>query len=161
VIAWVMAILAALSIFLSSLPDHSESAVDSWHDLEVTLDLDRLAAELREFVRERDWEQFHSPKNLVLALTGEVGELAAEFQWLTAEQSESHSLDDSQRLSIENEIADVLIYLVRLADTLDVDVDEAVGRKLQANKARYTVERSHGSSAKVPRRDSDQHGPAL
>jgi dCTP diphosphatase len=78
----------------------------------VNLDLDELTLELRTFAHERDWNQFHTPKNLSMALSGEVGELIAEFQWLTSEQSEPGKLDEQKRLATEDEVADVLIYLV-------------------------------------------------
>lgn len=122
---------------------------DSCHDLQVTLDVDQLADVLREFADERNWNQFHTPKNLAMALAGEVGELVAEFQWLTPAGSDPDQLDATKRQAIEDEIADVLIYLVRLADRLNVDLAEAVDRKVEANRQRYTVERSHSSAEKI------------
>ena len=84
-------------------------------------EFDALKEEIRAFAQARDWEQFHTPKNLAMAITGEAGELAAEFQWLTAQQSELQDLSDEQLQAIELEIADVQIYLLRLADVLRVD----------------------------------------
>ncbi len=108
--------------------------------------LDELAMRLREFAGERDWEQFHTPKNLAMAVAGEAGELLAEFQWLTPEESASLA---GQRLdAVAAEMADVLIYLVRLADVLGVDLLQAAAGKVAANERRYTVERSRGSAEK-------------
>ena len=99
--------------------------------------LNDLAMQLREFARERDWEQFHSPKNLAMALVVEGGELLEQFQWLTPEESMEHSLTDEQRKAIELEIADVQIYLRRLADVLNVDIPEVVREKIQINNSRF------------------------
>jgi len=98
-----------------------------------------LAAALRGFARARDWEQFHTPKNLAMALAGETGELVACFQWLTPEQS-LHVMDDpSTATDVESELADVLQYLIRLADVLGVDLAEAVRSKMQINETRFPV----------------------
>jgi NTP pyrophosphatase (non-canonical NTP hydrolase) len=108
--------------------------------------LPALARRLREFATERDWEQFHSPKNLVMALVGEAGELAAEFQWLTEEQSKAP--DAAQLDRIRAEAADVLIYLVRLSDKLGIDLVAAAHEKMDVNASRYPVEKARGSSKK-------------
>jgi dCTP diphosphatase len=108
--------------------------------------LPALARRLREFAKERDWEQFHSPKNLVMALVGEAGELAAEFQWLTEEQSKAP--DAAQLARIRAEVADVLIYLVRLSDKLGIDLVAAAHEKMDVNASRYPVEKARGSSKK-------------
>lgn len=100
-------------------------------------EFEALQAEIRAFAQARDWEQFHTPKNLAMALTGEAGELAAEFQWLTAQQSALDSLSEEQLEAISLEIADVQIYLLRLADVLNVNVSEAVRRKIQINENRF------------------------
>src|SRR5262245_42525221 len=111
-----------------------------------TKPLDDLAAKLRAFAAARDWDQFHSPKNLAMALTSEAGELAAEFQWLTEEQSRS---PDTERLGrIRYECADVLIYLVRLADKLGIDLTAAAHEKIAQNEQRYPAERVRGSMKK-------------
>jgi dCTP diphosphatase len=86
---------------------------------------DDLIESIRQFVRERDWEQFHSPKNLILALVGEVGELAEIFQWLSTEESTRVMEDRALESRVREELADVLIYLVRLADVLSVDLVQA------------------------------------
>lgn len=108
--------------------------------------LDDLTLALRAFAEERDWEQFHSPKNLAMALAGEVGELLEHFQWKT--QAESAELEAEDRPEVEDELADVLLYLVRLADKLDVDLLAAAERKLGKNAAKYPAEVVRGSSKK-------------
>jgi NTP pyrophosphatase (non-canonical NTP hydrolase) len=106
--------------------------------------------ELRQFVQERDWEQFHTPKNLVMALAGEVGELIAEFQWLTPEQAASVMSDDeSHAARVRAEIGDVMIYLVGLADRLGIDLVNAARTKLADSARRYPVETHRGSVAKA------------
>jgi NTP pyrophosphatase (non-canonical NTP hydrolase) len=105
-----------------------------------------LTQRVRQFASERDWDQFHTPKNLAMALVAEAGELAAEFQWLTAAQSAAPSPEQLER--IRAECADVLIYLVRLADRLGFDPLGAAGEKLEANARRYPVEKARGSSKK-------------
>lgn len=108
--------------------------------------LETLRLRLAEFARERDWEQFHAPKNLAMALSVEVAELVEHFQWMTPEQS--HALDSKKRAAVEEELADVLLYLVRLADQLNVDLWAAADRKIQINKNKYPVERVRGKSLK-------------
>jgi len=108
--------------------------------------LETLKASLREFVAERDWEQFHSPKNLSMALTVEAAELLEQFQWLT--EAQSRSLTDERRAAVEQEIADIQIYLVRLADTLDVDIGRAVATKMELNAQKYPVEMARGNAQK-------------
>jgi dCTP diphosphatase len=113
--------------------------------------LQQLAEYLRQFAAERDWEQFHSPKNLAMALSVEVAEIAEHFQWLTEEQS--HALDGAKQADVEQELADALIYLVRLADQLQIDLLEAVERKLAINEAKYPADRVRGSSKKYSEYD--------
>ena len=96
-----------------------------------------LQTEIREFAKARDWEQFHTPKNLAMAVTGEAGELAAEFQWLDAQQSSRESLSAMQLEAISLEIADVQIYLLRLADVLNIDIPNAVRKKIQINESLF------------------------
>ncbi|TFZ00670.1 nucleotide pyrophosphohydrolase [Ramlibacter henchirensis] len=107
-----------------------------------------LAEELRRFAKERDWDQFHSPKNLILALVGEVGELAEIFQWMREDESARAASDPRTSTAVREELADVTLYLVRLADVLGVDLDDAVRRKLKANAEKYPVETARGSSKK-------------
>lgn len=98
-------------------------------------EIDKLTEEIRDFATRRGWERFHTPKNLAMALTGEVGELAAEFQWLSTEGSKDMSLLDN--VNIELEIADVAIYLLRLCDVLSIDLSEAIREKIAINKNRF------------------------
>lgn len=108
-----------------------------------------LTAHVRAFTRERDWEQFHTPKNLAMALAGEVGELLAELQWLTPEQSAAVMRDEKLGPRVRAELGDVTIYLVRLADVLGVDLVQAALDKLAESGRRYTVEAARGSVAKI------------
>ena len=96
-----------------------------------------LTGEVRAFAVSRDWEQFHTPKNLAMAIAGEAGELVAEFQWLTAEESKRTNMSAEKLNDVELEIADVAIYLIRLADVLDVDISDVVKKKLAINENRF------------------------
>jgi NTP pyrophosphatase (non-canonical NTP hydrolase) len=122
----------------------------------VPMDLDLLRQRLRAFAAERDWDQFHSPKNLAMALSVEVAELVEHFQWLT--EAESAALDPDTRQAVEDEVADVLMYLVRLADKLDVDLAVAVDRKLVANAAKYPADRVRGRADKYDTYTNEQDG---
>jgi NTP pyrophosphatase (non-canonical NTP hydrolase) len=101
------------------------------------VDLDRLRGELRRFARARDWEQWHTPKNLVMALGGEVGELTALFQWLSPDESVSAMANPELAADVRDELADVVLYLVRLADVLGVDLLDAAAAKLARNERRF------------------------
>ena len=103
-----------------------------------------LAATLQHFADERDWEQFHSPKNLAMALSVEVAELVEHFQWLT--QQQSMQLSDEQKQAVGEELADVLIYLVRLADRLNIDLLVEAENKITLNAEKYPVDQSKGNS---------------
>ena len=108
--------------------------------------LDELQARVRRFAAERDWEQFHSPKNLAMALSVEVAELVEHFQWLTEEQSRTL---DAQRLEqVRLELADVFIYLLRISDRLGVDLLRAAADKIVLNEQKYPADRVRGSSRK-------------
>jgi dCTP diphosphatase len=109
-------------------------------------DLLILRDKLRTFAEARDWDQFHSPKNLSMALMVEVAELMEHFQWLTEEQS--GSLDAAKKAVVAEELADILLYLVRLSDKLGVDLPEAALQKLEKNAAKYPADRVRGSSKK-------------
>lgn len=100
-------------------------------------EIENLAAEIRKFAVARDWEQFHTPKNLSMAVAGEAGELVAEFQWLTADQSTRLNMSPEKLKDVELEIADVAIYLIRLADVLGVNISEVVRKKLAINESRF------------------------
>ncbi len=107
---------------------------------EQLVDVKALDAVLHRFSRVRRWEQYHSPKNLAMALTGEVSELVEIFQWLTEEQSRSVAKDPQTAQAVRDELADVLIYLVELAAALDVDLNEAVNAKLARNALKYPAD---------------------
>jgi NTP pyrophosphatase (non-canonical NTP hydrolase) len=111
-----------------------------------TTPLDDLTQQVLRFAAERDWDQFHTPKNLAMALVAEAGELAAEFQWLTPAQSAAPSAEQLARIRAES--ADVLIYLVRLSERLGFDLIAAAHAKLGDNERRYPVEKVRGSSKK-------------
>ena len=98
-------------------------------------EIQKLAQQLEKFADQRDWDQYHTPKNLVMALVAEVGELTEHFQWRSSEQSEH--LDSKTKAAVRLEMADVFIYLVRLADRLDVDLYEASQEKLVINARKY------------------------
>lgn len=106
----------------------------------------RLRDALRDFAAERDWDQFHSPRNLATALAVEAAELLEPFQWLTDEQG--RDLPPDTRAAVEQELADVLLYLVRLADRLDIDLEQAALAKIARNAEKYPVEKARGSSRK-------------
>jgi dCTP diphosphatase len=108
--------------------------------------MQELRDAIRQFAEERDWDQFHSPKNLAMALSVEAAELLEHFQWLT--EVESGDLDDEKRDAVAEEIADVLIYLVRLADKLALDPVAEARRKLERNRTKYPVELVRGQAKK-------------
>ncbi len=112
------------------------------------MDLADLTHRLRRFVAERDWDQFHSPKNLSMALAGEAGELLELFQWLTQEESSALADSPEDMAKVREELADILIYLVRLADKLGVDLEEAALAKIETNAERYPVEKARGTATK-------------
>ena len=116
----------------------------------AALDVDGLQHRLRAFANARDWERYHSPKNLAMAVAGEAGELVDIFQWLTEE--ESRDLSEENRLRAAEEIADVLIYLLRLGDKLGVDFQKAILEKMELNERKYPVELAKGNALKYDRR---------
>ena len=109
-------------------------------------DLEELKARVRQFVAERDWGRFHSPKNLAMALSVEASELVELFQWLTEE--ESATLDGAHRRRVAEELADVLWFLVRLSDRLGIDLLEAAEQKLAENAKKYPADKVRGQSKK-------------
>ncbi len=110
------------------------------------IDLNTLKQQLRDFADTRDWNQFHSPKNLSMALGVEVAEINEHFQWLTEEQSKN--LPQIKLDEVANELADTLIYLVRLADKLDIDLLTAAQNKIKLNKQKYPVDKARGNAKK-------------
>lgn len=109
-------------------------------------DLASLRDLVRQFADERDWDKFHTPKNLATALSVEASELLEPFQWLTT--GEKGELDESKQTAIRHEMADVLLYLVRLADKLDVDLYQACSEKMDIKRAKYPAEKVRGNSRK-------------
>jgi dCTP diphosphatase len=118
---------------------------------EPDVTLQDLRIRLRKFAAERDWDQFHSPKNLAMALSVEAAELLEHFQWLS--EDDSRNLPQATRIEVAAEIADVQIYLVRLADKLGIDILEAAAAKIQRNEEKYPADRVKGSSKKYTRYD--------
>ena len=113
------------------------------------MDIKEIQYKLAKFAEERDWDQFHSPKNVVMALTSEVGELNDLFQWLTEEQSKNSDTDE-----IRQELADIFIYLLRLADKLDIDIEDAVREKIEINAKKYPVDLAKGNATKYNKRNA-------
>jgi NTP pyrophosphatase (non-canonical NTP hydrolase) len=109
--------------------------------------LDELNRRLVAFARARDWEQFHSPKNLAMALIAECAELVEHFQWLTEEQS--YALPSEKKAAVALELADILIYLLRCAERLDIDLLDAAHRKIALNEARYPEDRVRGDARRA------------
>lgn len=109
-------------------------------------DFEQIKHYLRDFAQQREWTQFHSPKNLAMALSVEVAELLEHFQWLT--ETESQQLPAERLATIADEIADVQLYLVRLADQLNIDIPQAIANKTVENEAKYPVDEVKGSSKK-------------
>jgi NTP pyrophosphatase (non-canonical NTP hydrolase) len=113
--------------------------------------LQDLSDKLLQFARSRDWEQFHSPKNLAMALAGECGELLEHFQWLSEEQSRNLAVD--KRAEIALEMADILIYLLRLGERLEVDIVDAAYRKMAINESRYPADKVRGDARRAEEYD--------
>ena len=117
------------------------------------MDIKALQARLAAFARERDWEQFHSPKNLSMALAAEAGGLLEVFQWLTEAQSTALGPGDKGWELARDELADLQIFLLRLADRLGVDLEDAVEAKIRRNAERYPAELVRGDATKFSHRD--------
>ncbi len=109
-------------------------------------DLEEIKLRLRHFAEEREWDQFHSPKNLSMALSAEVAEIVEHFQWLTEEQSQNISKNKLDE--VETELADTLIYLIRLADKLDINLLTATKKKIDINEQKYPVDKAKGNAIK-------------
>jgi NTP pyrophosphatase (non-canonical NTP hydrolase) len=116
------------------------------------MNLEEIRQRLRSFAGERNWDQFHTPKNLSMALAAEAAELLEIFQWLTDEESRAIVKDEKEMTFVREEIADVFIYLVRLADKLDVDIESAVAEKIELNEKKYPPDISRDSARKYNRR---------
>lgn len=113
----------------------------------VEQSINDLSEKLVAFAQVRDWEQFHSPKNLAMALAGEAGELLEHFQWLTEQQSQNLAVDKKQAVAFE--MADILIYLLRLSERLDVDVLAAAYQKMAINEQRYPADKVKGDARRA------------
>lgn len=112
------------------------------------MSIESLTAQLRDFAQERDWEQFHTPKNLAMALSGETGELLSLLQWLQDDKIAEWIRDPANRTALEHEMADVFGYLIRLADILEIDLENALREKILVNGQKYPVELSRGNATK-------------
>ena len=110
------------------------------------MDIESIQARFRAFAKEREWEQFHSPKNIAMALTVEAGELMEHFQWMT--EADSFDLDSEKMEQVAQEIADVQLYLCRIADLLKIDIAKAVDRKMVINEEKYPADVVRGSAKK-------------
>lgn len=109
--------------------------------------LEMLRRRLADFAQDRDWEQFHSAKNLSMALIAEAAELVEHFQWLT--EKESMSLDRDKKQEVALELADILIFLIRIADRLDIDLVDSAWKKIGINESRYPVDKVRGSARRA------------
>lgn len=118
-------------------------------DKETTLE--QLKNKIKKFVKERDWEKFHSPKNLSMSLAIETAELMESFQWLTTEESKAFHLNKSNKKEVREEMADIAIYLLDMCNILNIDLSEAVAEKLLVNSRKYPVELVKGKAHKYPR----------
>ena len=114
-------------------------------------ELEEIKLRLRKFAAQRDWDQFHSPKNLSMALSAEVAEIVEHFQWLTEQQSNNLPRDKLEE--VETELADTLIYLIRLADKLGIDLLAAAQRKIDVNARKYPIEKVKGTAKKYTELD--------
>ena len=108
--------------------------------------IEQLRQKIADFATARDWDQFHSPKNLSMAMIVEAAELVEHFQWLTEEQSQS--LPEGKLAEVENELGDIFIYLIRIADKLDINLLNAVDNKLKINAEKYPADKVRGSAKK-------------
>ncbi len=121
-------------------------------DTKTSIGMNELRDKLRTFATERDWDQFHTPKNLVMALSGEVGELTEIFQWLHSEESKKENLSETQLACVEEEIADIYLYLIRLADKLDIELNQAAIKKIEINAEKYPVSLAKSNAVKYNKR---------
>ncbi len=112
------------------------------------MDLKKILAHQRDFVRQRDWDQYHTPKNLAMALAGEVGELLELFQWLSPEEASRVMSKPKEAEAVRHELADVFFYLTRLSDILGVDLEAAFWEKMRLNAERYPADKARGKAAK-------------
>ena len=109
---------------------------------------EKLKVIVREFTKQRDWEKFHSPKNLIMSLFKEIGELSEIFQWKKEELSFKNNLTTEEIENIKDELSDILIYLIRISDVLDIDIISSSFKKIEKNRVKYPIEKSKGKSTK-------------
>lgn len=107
---------------------------------------EELSSRIARFCSERDWEQYHNPKNLSMAVAIEAAELMEIFQWLTPDESSKDSLSAAQKGKVEDEVADIIIYAIRMAQVLDIDLPGSVARKIEKNELKYRVEEVRGKA---------------
>lgn len=112
------------------------------------MDTKLIQEKIANFAEERDWDQFHNPKNLAMALSVECSELVEIFQWMTAEQSSSVMKDESKASSVADELADIAVYLLRISDKLNVNLESAILQKIEKNKEKYPAGEFRGSARK-------------
>ena len=124
---------------------NKETINETSNENEITLNF--LKEKLRNFAEERDWNQYHTPRNLLLALVGEVGELSEIFQW-KGEVKDTKDWNEKEKIHLGEEISDILLYLIRLADKCDININKAVIDKIEKNKEKYPVEKVKGNSKK-------------
>ena len=115
--------------------------------------MEELKKRLSDFAKERNWNPFHSPKNLVMALNGEIGELTEVFQWLDSEKSKLENLSENEIARCKEEMADVFLYLLRLSDKLEIDLIKEANAKIDINHKKYPVELSKNNAIKYNQRD--------
>lgn len=114
--------------------------------------MDEIKLKLREFADKRDWNQFHNPKNLSMALAGEVGELLEIFQWLKSEECDKDGISEANLTCVKEELADVFLYLVRIADKLDINLIEEANKKISLNEVKYPIDKSKSNAVKYNKR---------
>ncbi|WP_041277457.1 nucleotide pyrophosphohydrolase [Desulfotalea psychrophila] len=117
------------------------------------MDHNFIQEKLRVFAQERNWDQFHSPKNLAMALAGEAGELLEIFQWLTEDESKKENIKAKDKQLAAEELADIQLYLLRIADKLDINLEEATFAKLEKNAEKYPISLAKDNAIKYNRRD--------
>lgn len=115
--------------------------------------MEELKEKLRKFAEDRNWNQFHNPKNLAMALGGEVGELLDIFQWLKEEESNLDGISGKNLAKTKEELADIFLYLIRIADKLDIDLVEEANNKIETNHQKYPIESSKDNAIKYNRRN--------
>ena len=122
----------------------------------LRMNYDEIKLKVRQFAHERNWDQYHSPKNLSMALAGEAGELLEIFQWLTEEQSRGENISAEDKQLASEELADIQIYLIRLCDQLDIDLEGAVDQKIKKNAEKYPIHLAKDNATKYNRREESE-----